>query len=136
MRMTIAFLAVFLLMGCQKQESPHASQAQQAESMKSGPSEVVRRCPNGHTTIKLIPIIYGLIRMTYELREKEKNLEVALGGCEVDSIGKFKIACTTCGAHTYEGKVPWYDETTKVIPSGNAVKGNRNAEPTDALDSK
>lgn len=86
--------------------------------------EKIRRCPNGHTTIKLVPITYGslFIDMTPELREKEKNLEIAFGGCEKGILGKFKFVCTTCGAHTYEGKYPWYDKDTKVIPSCDAIK--------------
>ena len=87
-----------------------------------GTSKTVRTCPNGHATIKLVPITYGLIRMNPELREKEAKFEAVFGGCVVDSMGKFKIVCTTCGAHTYEGKFPWYDKTTKVIPSGDAIK--------------
>ena len=85
-------------------------------------SQIARKCPNEHATITLVPITYGRIVMTPELREKEAKYESAFAGCDVNSMGKFKIVCTTCGAHTYEGKFPWYDKTTKVIPSGNAIK--------------
>jgi hypothetical protein len=88
----------------------------------------VLRCPNGHATIKAVPIVYGLIEMTPERIEKEKNYNVAYGGCVVDSRGKQKFVCTTCGCSTYEkvgptadGKPIWYDKQTKVIPAGKAI---------------
>jgi len=88
----------------------------------------VARCPNGHTAIKDVPIVYGLIQMTPERREKEKNYEVDYGGCLMDSHGKYKFACTTCGCFTYEkvgprytGEPIWFDKETKVIPAGDAI---------------
>ena len=131
MRITIVMLAVLPLMGCQQP----ISQKQHVEATSSLPAEVVRRCPNGHTTIKLVPITYGMIAMTPELREKEANNEVAFGGCDMNSMGKFKIVCTTCGAHTYEGGFPWYDKTTRVIPQGDSIKGPGMAEQSPGGDS-
>jgi hypothetical protein len=89
---------------------------------KVGVPTTVRRCPNGHTTIQIVPITYGRIVLTPELREKDAKHEVAFAGCDENSRGKFKIVCVTCGANTYEGDFPWYDKDTKVIPSGDAVK--------------
>ena len=86
------------------------------------PERKLRRCPNGHTTIKLVPIVYGMIEKTPETLKREENYQVAYGGCCVGKYGKYKIVCTTCGCHTYEGDSPWFDKTTKVVPSRDAVK--------------
>lgn len=58
-------------------------------------------CPNGHTALKDVPILYGLPVFDgpegKALREAVKKSEVALGGCEVmpDSPRQV-VRCTTC----------------------------------------
>jgi hypothetical protein len=103
--------ALLLVTGCQ--EKGPASVANPTDIAAEPPK--VRECPNGHTTIKLVPITYGLIELTPDRRRAEESYEVAYGGCDVGSKGRFKIVCITCGAHTYEGSFPWYDKTTRVI---------------------
>ena len=73
--------------------------------------------------------MYGRIHVTPELREKETNLEIAFGGCRVGSRGTHKIVCTQCGSHTYNTtNAPWFDKTTKVISTHNAIKPTIDAE--------
>ncbi|MCP3681862.1 MAG: response regulator [bacterium] len=73
-------------------------------------------CPNGHTTIKCVPITYGLVEMTPELIEAEKNYEIAFGGCEVwPNSPRFRIVCTTCEAYTYEGDSNWHEKSRWLI---------------------
>ena len=120
-------LSVLFLTACQKQEIAPEAQAV-AQTEKDAQTKVEPRCPLGHTTIKLVPITYGSIAMTPELREKEANLEIAFGGCDVGSCGENKIVCTTCGAHTFDDDSGWYDKTTKVIATGKGVKPVKKAE--------
>jgi hypothetical protein len=126
MKTMAAFIAAVLLcglFGCDKEE-PSMDSAVGKQLIVSR----VQRCPNGHTTIKSVPMVYGLIPMTPETQRKAANYEAAYGGCVVDSRGKYKFVCTTCGSHTYEkfydnrnGIPIWYDKTTKVIPAGKAI---------------
>lgn len=121
MKLISVFVGLLLVAGCSRATESSRSQTQ-AKASDTAASAQVDRCPAGHTTIKLVPIVYGRIALTPERREQERNLEVAYGGCEVGSKGKFRIVCLTCGAHTYEGKFPWYDKDTKVIPNTNTTK--------------
>jgi hypothetical protein len=119
---SLALLASLLLVvGCEKAgvRRPHDAPSTTAVLPKLGAE---RRCPLGHTTVKLVPIVYGMIAMTPERRAQVDRYEVAFGGCDVGSMGEHKIVCTTCGTHTYAGSFPWYDKTTKVIPTGQGVK--------------
>ena len=119
---TIALiLGVSILIGCQKQQSSSISTIHNKAPAISA-TEVIRRCPNGHATIKLVPITYGRIVMTPELSEKVAKYEAAYEGCEVNSRGKFKLVCTTCGAYTYESTSSWYDKSSRVIASRDAIK--------------
>jgi hypothetical protein len=61
------------------------------------------RCPDGHTTLKDVPIIYGLLAIdTPEQKEKLnqaiKSYRIWPGGC-VSTIEspKVRVTCTTCG---------------------------------------
>ena len=61
----------------------------------------LRRCPDGHSTLKDVPISYGLPDDSPEARKEMKrqieNLEVVLGGCEVDDTSpRVMPTCTTC----------------------------------------
>ena len=119
---SLAALALLLLVaGCQKARVRRPGDAPSAAAA-SPKSESERRCPLGHTTIKLVPIVYGMIAMTPERRAQVERYEVAYGGCKVGSMGEHKIVCTTCGAHTNAADSPWYDKTTRVIPTGQGVK--------------
>lgn len=113
--------SLLLVAGCQKAGVRRPTDASSTADV-SPKSEPERRCPLGHTTIKLVPIVYGMIFMTPERRAQEERYEVAYGGCKVGSKGEHKITCTTCGAHTYVGDFPWYDKTTRVIPTGQGIK--------------
>jgi len=121
--LSILLLLLSSVLGCDKQ-GPSAEVAVVKQLIVTE----VQRCPNGHTTIKAVPMVYGLIEMTPERQQKVENYEVAYGGCILDSRGKYKFVCTTCGSHTFEkssdvakGKAVWFDKTTKVIPAGKAI---------------
>ncbi|MFC2027188.1 hypothetical protein ACFLU3_00740 [Chloroflexota bacterium] len=76
----------------------------------------VTSCPNGHSTIKYVPIVRGLFEMTPERIEEEKNYEVYYGGCLVVSDEPdYMIVCTTCGARTGEDALIWYDKDGRMI---------------------
>ena len=61
------------------------------------------RCPDGHTTLKEVPIVYGLlIAETPEARkaltEDIENYKTWPGGCVItDDSPKVRVTCTTCG---------------------------------------
>lgn len=58
----------------------------------------LKRCPDGHTSLKNVPIAYGLSTMDRkELERRINNLEFVMGGCEVESDSpRVRPTCTTC----------------------------------------
>jgi hypothetical protein len=66
-------------------------------------SSLPRACPNGHSTLKKVRIVYGTL--SFESPEAEqrfeqaiKNYEVWPGGCVSGPHSpKFRLTCTTCG---------------------------------------
>jgi hypothetical protein len=60
-------------------------------------------CPDGHETLKDVPIAYGLLiadtpEAERELNEAIKNYEMWPGGCvSTPDSPKVKVTCTTCG---------------------------------------
>jgi hypothetical protein len=123
MRFLTALLLICGLFACGKERTSTGSVVGKKLIVKS-----VQRCPNGHTTIKPVPMVYGFVEVTPETERKEANYEAAYGGCDEDSNGKYKFVCTTCGSYTYEkffdkrdDKPTWFDKTTEVIPPGKAI---------------
>src|SRR4051812_6387330 len=55
----------------------------------------LKQCPFGHSTLKDVPILYGLVLPTPELEKKEQNLEVCGGGYSVGEE-KRRFICATC----------------------------------------
>ena len=62
-----------------------------------------RACPNGHSTLKKVRIVYGLLSFESPEAEQQfeqaiKNYEVWPGGCVSGPHSpKFRLTCTTCG---------------------------------------
>jgi hypothetical protein len=62
----------------------------------------LKRCPDGHTTLKDVPISYGLpgasTRAEWKKIDRQiENLEFVLGGCVVDDDSPtVRPTCTTC----------------------------------------
>lgn len=61
----------------------------------------LKKCPNGHTTLKDVPIVYGLPPWegpaAERWRKAVENLEFVSGGCVSSSDSpKHKVICTTC----------------------------------------
>jgi len=64
-------------------------------------AESLHKCPNGHTTLKVVPISYGLPpfegEAAKEWKKRVENLEFVPGGCCVSSDSpKSEVICTTC----------------------------------------
>lgn len=59
----------------------------------------LKRCPDGHATLKDVPIVYGLMDMDSKALDRHiKNLDFALGGCNVSPESpRVRPTCTTCG---------------------------------------
>jgi hypothetical protein len=84
------------------------------------------QCPNGHTSLKKVPIIYGLLAFeNEEARAKwEKgveNFEHVAGGCCVEpGSPKYRLTCTTCrfSYHQYGSPGSWIlsSEQTNLFP--------------------
>lgn len=57
----------------------------------------LKKCPNGHTTLKDVPIVYGNLAWEGPAAKKWQNLEFVAGGC-VSSFDspKHEVICTTC----------------------------------------
>ncbi|MHC4248840.1 MAG: hypothetical protein ACYS9X_06905 [Planctomycetota bacterium] len=58
-------------------------------------SRRLRKCPFGHKRLKDVPVLYGLIAWTPELRKAEQNLELWPGGCCV-LPERNKVVCAEC----------------------------------------
>jgi hypothetical protein len=59
----------------------------------------LKQCPNGHTTLKDVPIFYGLPAPEdwTKMQRQIDNLEFVLGGCVVeDDSPTVRPTCTTC----------------------------------------
>jgi hypothetical protein len=62
----------------------------------------LKQCPDGHTTLKDVPIRYGLPAASTKAEWKEidrqiENLEFILGGCEIsEDSPKVRPTCRTC----------------------------------------
>src|SRR5437016_3670417 len=62
----------------------------------------LKQCPDGHTTLKDVPISYGVPGASTRAERKKlqrqiDNLEFLLGGCEVDQDSPMvRPTCTTC----------------------------------------
>jgi hypothetical protein len=81
-------------------------------------------CPNGHKTLRLASIEYGMVLETPELAWRLAHKRTLLGGCVVGSKGDFGVICTTCGCYTFHGEAVWYDEKGDAM----AIRGTREKE--------
>ena len=64
-------------------------------------AKTLKQCPSGHTTLKDVPVAYGLPPLdgpeAEEWRKGIENLEFVAGGCIVsDDSPKHEVICTTC----------------------------------------
>ena len=82
--MKALLIAFFILQARLLAETPSAKSAQQPTT-----------CPFGHTELKRIPIVYGLLAMDADLQKKIDNLQVWPGGCILGDE-KEKLVCKTC----------------------------------------
>jgi hypothetical protein len=57
-----------------------------------------KSCPFGHTELKRVPILYGLLAMDADLQKRIDNLEVWPGGCILGEE-KEKLVCKKCSYH-------------------------------------
>ncbi len=67
-------------------------------------SDSITFCPNGHTTIKKIQIIYGHVFMDEELEKKIEQRDVELGGCiTYENSPNYRLYCKTCNFEQITG---------------------------------
>ena len=61
-------------------------------------SAELKRCPDGHATVKDVPISYGLSALSHEeIMRHVENFDFVLGGCEVMADSpRVQPTCTTC----------------------------------------
>jgi hypothetical protein len=76
----------------------------------------LKRCPDEHTTLKDVPISYGLSTMERkELERRVNNLEFVLGGCEVEPDSpRVRPTCTTC-RFGYDGRSKTWSRSSQDI---------------------
>lgn len=69
----------------------------------------LKRCPNGHATLKDVPIHYGLSVMDpKEIERHVKNLDFILGGCEIEPGSPTVLpTCTTCRFRYHSDSATW-----------------------------
>ena len=72
--------------------------------LAAGAHEPTAQCPNGHTDIKRVHVLYGNVDMTHELRKKVADGDVIMGGGMV-RLTKYFLVCQDCGMRydTYYG---------------------------------
>lgn len=91
--LTILLMAVGLF-GCTATSTFDMASAPSPRPLKPIPTH----CPYGHTALKEVPVVYGLLMWTPELEKQAENLEFLSGGC-VEMAGvspKVVYICTTC----------------------------------------
>jgi hypothetical protein len=90
-------------------------------------AKTLKQCPSGHTTLKDVPIAYGLPPFKGPAAEKWKrsveNLEFVTGGCSYSSDSpKHEVICTTCRfAHSISStRDPQYGSWTRTSPDAKS----------------
>lgn len=94
MRCTGVLLLCMLTSACRKQAEP-----ERVESILRTPqvkASQLSQCPNGHTNLVDVPVMYGLVERTDDLKQKVDNHEVVLGGCVMDNMVKSVVRCVDC----------------------------------------
>jgi hypothetical protein len=86
-------------------------------------AKTLKKCPLGHTTLKDVPIVYGLPPWegpeVQKWRKAVENFEFVSGGCVSDNDSpKHEVVCTTCRfAHSISStKTPEYGSWTRSSP--------------------
>lgn len=90
-------------------------------------AESLQKCPSGHTTLKEVPISYGLPPFkgvaAEEWEKKVENLEFVPGGCCVsDDSPTREVICTTCRfAHSISStRSPEDGSWTRISPDADS----------------
>ena len=74
-------------------------------------SDQLGQCPFGHRELKDVPITYGYVAWTPEMKRQTEELEVWLGGCALEPE-KIKVVCANCW-HAYDWCLSnWEKHTT------------------------
>jgi hypothetical protein len=97
-RLAVAVLLSSLLpFGCATSAPEPRDAASAADLPSAAPAPAApATCPYGHTTLRDVPVLYGLPIMTPDLRRRVDAGEVILGGCVGDSPDRF-LVCRRCG---------------------------------------
>lgn len=92
-RLVYLVLAATAAAACYEQAGPSSSRA------RSSPlASQMRACPDGHSTLKNVPIAYGLINFDDKTKAAASRLEFWPGGCVITPDSPTNIVvCTTCG---------------------------------------
>jgi hypothetical protein len=91
----MAALATLLLLssGCAAPARPHYPSAVE-----------LGHCPFGHTRLRDVPIVYGLLSPNTEVDRRLKDLELWYGGCVIsEDSPRRKVVCPDCG-YCYEAE--------------------------------
>src|SRR5262249_22133096 len=76
----------------------------------AGSPQLPKSCGFGHTDVKRVPIMYGLLAMDADLQWRIDHLEVWPGGCIVGDE-KEKLVCKTC-RYYYEPLFGYWSKDT------------------------
>lgn len=100
--MLCAALTAVSVVGCDGSRDPNASEFQSKSDLPRTPRNItasqVKVCPEGHTTLKDVPIVYGLLTSDTKTKAALARQDFWPGGCVVtpDSPTN-RVVCTTCG---------------------------------------
>jgi len=90
---------------------PQSPSAMKPTKAKTQTNQDLHCCPFGHTTLKQVPIIYGLLKQSPELEREIKNLEIWPGGCCVRDE-ETKTVCTKC-MYAYDSISRYWEKSSE-----------------------
>lgn len=100
--MLCAALTAMSIVGCDGSRDPNAGEFQSKSDFARTPRNItasqVKVCPDGHTTLKNVPIVYGLLKSDAKTEAALARQDFWPGGCVVSPDSPTnRVVCTTCG---------------------------------------
>jgi hypothetical protein len=100
--MLCAALTAMSVVGCDGSRDPNAGEFQSKSDLPRRPRNItasqVKVCPDGHTTLKNVPIVYGRLILDAKTEAAFARHDFWPGGCAFSPDSPTnRVVCTTCG---------------------------------------
>lgn len=99
----------------------------------------LRQCPHGHSTLKDVPIEYGLLDFSgpegQALQEAINNYEIWPGGCTpMSAPGQTRVICTSCGFSFDDFMQAWMRQSDDPSSFVRPFSGPTNSFPRPTVE--